>query len=358
MRLAIDCRCIGSSGIGTYIENIVSYLVNDNVHDDQFVLIGNPSHLLSYRDKPRCQIVPCLHQSFTLKELLRFPVKAVNQCDAFFTPNFNLPLGIRIPVFSTIHDVVFFDVDGLCSPTGKLIRRFFIWRALIVSRHVFTVSQFSCQRIKSLFHYKKDITIIHNGISQQLIDYRKKVQKERIVQGDYIVCLGNLKKYKGVKDLILAYQEARKKQTINYRLVIIGRFDFRTQDQEVISLLQHQDHTIQFITDADNETVYNYLSGAIALVSPSHYEGFGITPLEAMYLHTPVLISDIPTHREIYQGTPARFFKAGDITDLSRQLGQLSPGECDVDEIVANRYSYAITAKKIRETIRQRLDLC
>ena len=355
MRLAIDCRLIGSSGIGTYIENIVSHLLNDNIHDDQFVLIGNPSHLLPYRDMPQCQIVPCLHQSFTIKELFRFPINVVNQCDAFFSPNFNLPFGIRVPVFSTIHDVVFFDVDGLCSTTGKWIRRIFIKRALTVSKNVFTVSQFSCERIKSLFHYKKDITIVHNGISQQLINYREKVQNGKKVQGDYIVCLGNLKKHKGVRDLIQAYQEARKRQMINYRLVIIGRFDFRTHDQEVLSLLQHQDDTIQFITDADNETVYKYLSGAVALVSPSHYEGFGITPLEAMYLHTPVLISDIPTHREIYQDTPAKFFKTGDFTDLSRHLCQLSPDECKVDEIVTHRYSYAITAKKIRETIRRRL---
>ena len=39
MTIAIDCRLIGQSGIGTFIENVVRHMV-DRI-DTEFVLFGN-----------------------------------------------------------------------------------------------------------------------------------------------------------------------------------------------------------------------------------------------------------------------------------------------------------------------------
>ncbi len=41
------------------------------------------------------------------------------------------------------------------------------------------------------------------------------------------------------------------------------------------------------------------LAGAIALLMPSHAEGFGLPLIEAMRLGVPVMASDIPAHREV-----------------------------------------------------------
>lgn len=354
MRIAIDCRLIGQSGIGTFIENVVRHSI-DMLGVD-FVLIGCRTALSAYEERSNCSIVECDYGSFTLKELFRFPTREVNRCDAFFTPNFNIPFGIKVPVFCTIHDVVFFDVDGICSPVGKVIRWAYIKRALGISSTVFTVSDFSKRRIKSLFHYKKAIPVVYNGITQELIDYRK--NHGGTGKGNYIVCLGNLKKYKGVKMLISAYNMAKERGAIDDDLVIIGRIDFRTKDEELVQLIKKQDKHIRFVTDADNARVYQLLSEAKALISPSNYEGFGIPPLEAMYLHTPALVSDIPTHREIYKDSPATFFKAGDLEDLAGSLSHLPSDACDIDELVSHRYSYQIAAKQILETIHAQLSIC
>ena len=166
MKIAIDCRLIGQSGIGTYIQNLVAHAVN--ISGNSYVLIGNIHALESYAQRPNCIVVDCRHKSFTLQELFSYPTKEVNRCDAFFTPNFNIPWGIRVPIFSTIHDVVFFDVDGICSPLGKLIRWMYIKRALGISKTVLTVSHFSEERIRSLFNYRGDVQVVYNGIGQEL----------------------------------------------------------------------------------------------------------------------------------------------------------------------------------------------
>lgn len=351
MKLAIDCRLIGQSGIGTYIENIVVHAVNQT--DISFVLIGDRNRLSIFANKTNCRIIECTHHSFSLKELFCFPTKEVNQCEAFFTPNFNIPIGIKVPIFCTIHDVVFFDVEGICSRLGKAIRWIYIKRALSIAKMVFTVSNFSKNRIRTLFHFHADIPVIYNGISQELIQYRQ--THYNIKKSDYIACLGNLKKYKGVRELISAYQIAQANGNIQYKLLIIGRIDFRSRDEDIIRLLNNKNSQIEFITDADNTRVYELLAGAKALVSPSNYEGFGIPPLEAMYLHTPAIISDIPPHQEIYKDTPAHFFKAGNIDDLSNRLRQLPTETCNIDQIVYEKYNYQRAALKILDIIKTQL---
>lgn len=351
MRIAIDCRLIGQSGIGTYIVNIVQHIID--FADTEFVLIGNKEILAPYARKKNCTIIDCRHKSFTLKELLSFPTREVNRCDAFFTPNFNIPMGIKAPIFCTIHDVVFFDIEGICSTMGKLIRWGYIKRALMISKAVFTVSNFSKQRIEALFHFKANIFILHNGISQELKNYRT-AQTEKTKE-DYIVYLGNLKKYKGIKDLIAAYEKAQQNDSFQSKLYIIGRADSRSKDEELIGMMEQHNANIRFVTDADNQQVFQLLAGASALVSPSHYEGFGIPPLEAMYLGTPALVSDIPTHREVYEGTPAVFFHVGDVDDLAEKLLHLPTTSCQVDDIVEERYNFKKTAQQVLQTIHDML---
>ena len=351
MKIAIDCRLIGQSGIGTFIENVIHYMVESTDHE--FVLIGNMERLKPYSQRVNCRIVECSYESFTLKELFSFPVSEVNRCDAFFTPNFNIPMGIRVPIFSTIHDVVFFDVDGICSPLGKFIRWLYMKRALAMSRVVFTVSNFSRQRIGAILGYKDKIKVIYNGVSNELILYKKEHKTPEGKNGDYIVCLGNLKKYKGVKSLIAAFQLLKAKGDFNCRLIIIGRIDARTQDDELIRMVNSNHADIQFVTDADNKQVYKLLAGAKALVSPSHYEGFGIPPLEAMYLGTPAIISDIPTYREIYHDTPVIFFKTGDVQDLAKKLQQISSDRCDVEKVVNERYNFKSTAQQVLQCVQE-----
>ena len=152
--------------------------------------------------------------------------------------------------------------------------------------------------ILKYFHSKADIQVIYNGISQELIDYQLEHNKDKEKKG--IVFLGNLKKHKGVQLLFKAYQKLIDNE-IYMPLTIIGNFNFRTKDEEVVHLLKNNIQHIKFVSNATNQEVYDIISHSAVLVSPSYYEGFGIPPLEAMYLNTNVIISDIPTYKEIYK---------------------------------------------------------
>ena len=53
------------------------------------------------------------------------------------------------------------------------------------------------------------------------------------------------------------------------------------------------------------------LAGALALVLPSHLEGFGFPPLEAALCGTPSIVSDLPVLRETLGDDGALFVRAG-----------------------------------------------
>ena len=349
IKIAIDCRLIGQSGIGTYIENIVHYAVNRN--DVQFTLIGNSTSLEQYTDRGNCRIVECDYRPCSWKELFCCPTTEVNQCNAFYTPNFNIPMGIRVPVFSTIHDVVFFDIKGLCSPIGKVIRYVFMRRALNLSATTFTVSQFSESRIRDIFRPKCPIVFAYNGISHNLIEYKEAHAQDQIIPDDNFVFLGNLKKHKGITTLLNAFHLAKQQGLDNTKLIIIGNIDFRTKDDEAIRLLHEAGEDIVCIRNATNEEVYRLMASARAFISPSLYEGFGLPPLEAMYLGTPAIISDIPVYKEVYTESPATFFQTGNAADLAVKMQQAKNDRVEICATVSEKYNYKSVSDIIMTTI-------
>jgi glycosyltransferase involved in cell wall biosynthesis len=96
---------------------------------------------------------------------------------------------------------------------------------------------------------------------------------------------------------------------------------------------------------------------AKAFLFPSFYEGFGIPPLEAMYLGTPVIISDIPVYKEVYKDLPVTFFRTGDVQDLYLKLRGFVSKPLDVSEKIDKMYNYAATAKNILSIIERSINV-
>lgn len=318
MKIAIDCRMIGSGGIGSYISALLPYFINRY----KCVLLGNIKDLEKFENNQNVSIVECNIKTFSLKELFLFPkniLKKINECDVYYTPYCNIPSGIKIPIYSTIHDVVFLDIKGLASNFGTLIRKFFYQYAINKSKLIFTVSNFSAQQIKANLRCKKQIVVTYNAVPDWF--YEKETYPTE--KQNKILFVGNIKKHKGLFVLINAFINA-KKSGYTPNLVIVGNAEnFRTSDNSVFSLIESAPKdSIEFTGRiSDNELKELYKTSKL-LVQPSFYEGFGMPPLEAMSLGTDVLISDIPVFKEIYKEFPVIFFKTGDSDDLANKLIQ------------------------------------
>ena len=347
MVIVIDCRFIGKSGIGTFVENIVDELIKHH-SEHQYLLITHTA-LAEKWNYPNVKALHTGIRPFSLEELFSFPSEEINRCDAFFTPYINIPQGIKIPIFSTIHDMVFFDVDGLVSPVGRLVRKFYYRRAIRKSVKIFTVSKFSEERIRHHFPTKKEIVVVYNGVSAPI----REQQIDRIVKKDYFVYVGNIKKHKGLKTLIEAFSMAQERGLATKLLIVGNSENFRTSDNAVAGIINNNPN-IEFTGWVTNEKLVQLIAEAKALIQPSLYEGFGIPPLEALYLGTNVILSDIPAFKETYTSLPVTFFEKGNSAQLSGILQGYAPISYDKEQIrkqIDSIYSYKLAAKIILHEI-------
>ena len=318
MKISIDCRMLGMSGIGNYLKGCLLILINTN---NNFVLIGDEKkiipivkeysnyNIINYKVKPFSIIDTFLIN----KEIL----KSINNCDIYYSPFFNIPCGIKIPVFLTIHDILFMDMPNIVSFFGLHIRIYFYKRAIIKANLIFTVSEFSKSRIIHHLGNNKCIINASNAIIHDNYSITKNKKK-------YILFIGNIKEHKGLKILMEAYCNAIL-EDLEYKLIIMGeKNNFRSFDKNTAKFLNKlNSNDIIFTGNINDSEKLNYLSEASLLVQPSLYEGFGYPPLEAMYCGTNVLISDIPVFKEIYKDYPVTYFKSGDSYDLKNKLFNL-----------------------------------
>jgi glycosyltransferase involved in cell wall biosynthesis len=80
---------------------------------------------------------------------------------------------------------------------------------------------------------------------------------------------------------------------------------------------------VRVVGDPDARALAELHAGAAALVHPSLYEGFGLTPLEAMIAGTPVIAAAVPGVREVC-GDAARYATAGDPDSFATAMGDVA----------------------------------
>jgi len=321
MIIAIDCRMINASGVGVYLCGCLPFLLQSG---HNFLLLGNEAQLNSFASNTNVKIIDCNKKPFSLRKLF-FPLtKAINQinkADIYYSPFFNIPFGIKVPVYTTIHDIIFPDMPQLFSKVGLAVRMWFFRRAYKKSRKIFTVSQFSKSRIEYHLGTKKPVIVTYCAIQQMFLEYRSKVHN--VQKKETIVFIGNIKKHKGLDSLLNAFHQARN-EGLRHKLIIIGsKENFLTSDNISMRNIESMEDAVFFTGFISDEKLMEYLSTAALLVQPSLYEGFCFPPLEAMVLGTNALISDIPVLKEVYDGYPVTFFHAGDPKDLKDKMIEL-----------------------------------
>lgn len=112
----------------------------------------------------------------------------------------------------------------------------------------------------------------------------------------YFLFVGTIEPRKNIDTLLDAYLIYRERVSQPAGLVVVGAEGWRS------------DATIQRLRDtpsvvwrgpATRDDLVPLYRGALALVLPSWYEGFGLPVVEAMACGTPVVVSDTPALREI-----------------------------------------------------------
>jgi glycosyltransferase involved in cell wall biosynthesis len=116
---------------------------------------------------------------------------------------------------------------------------------------------------------------------------------------DFILFVSTIEPRKNLPTLLQAYRELRDKYKRDELLVLAGSKGWLWEEvYETVSRLKLEEHVafLGRVPSADLLFLYN---AARLLVHPSFYEGFGLTPLEAMTCGTPVIVSNTAALPEV-----------------------------------------------------------
>lgn len=334
MKIAIDCRYLGKSGIGRVCQGILDHL---DYNEHEYYLIGNEEKLRAYSP---AYIIPNDENPFSSKGLFSFP-KMINQfCDCIIIPNFIIPYGIRIPVYSVMHDLIFLDLPKITTK-GFLdyrIKKMLLKRCMKKSVRIACVSGFTKSRCEHYFpKYAGKCYVNYIGLSEEVLNF----DTSGIEKTNSIIYVGNVKPHKGLKTLIDAFHMLPKGM---YRLKIIG-------DKEgfLVGMKEEdlQSDDVIFTGRLSDDQLLREIASAKFLVQPSLYEGFGLPPLEALYLGTQPIISDIPVFKEVYGDLPVIFFKTEDAKDLENVLIRAQRVSFTAISEFTQKYHYQNFAKRL-----------
>ncbi len=286
--LCIDARMKDSSGIGTYLRNLIPFFQQS----EDFSVT-----LLEETKAP----------PYSLKEQLLLPLR-IPPCDLFWSPHFNIPL---LPIRAqrrivTIHDVFLITELSPLKPHEKWYARRLLTRAVKTASLILTASEFSKREIQKYLKVEEDkIQVIHSGIDHSLFARSRDPQEEQeilrkhAVSWPYILFVGNLKPHKNVQGLLEAYALWLERQGREVHLVLIGQEFASFPIRERILREEKFRGQVHFLNQVKDSELPVFYRNARVTVLPSFYEGFGFPPLEAMSAGSPVIVSSQGSLEEV-----------------------------------------------------------
>jgi glycosyltransferase involved in cell wall biosynthesis len=250
--------------------------------------------------------------------------------DVAHTPYWASPLAGHTPVVVTIHDLIPVLLPGYRG--GRLGRLYTHLVTLSAHRaaHVITDSYASRRDIVARLRIPAErVEAIHlaAGDRFQPVSDPTALDRARAKYGlppRYLLYLGGFDQRKNVQSILHAYARLG---LSDVHLVIAGKLPahdtaFTPSPRRIADELGISERVrlTGWVDEEDKPALY---SGAIALVFPSRYEGFGLPPLEAMSCGTPAIVSDRSSLPEVV-GEGGTCVDPDDLDALVRAMRRLA----------------------------------
>jgi len=324
MRIGIDGRELSrhQTGVGRYVANLCERWASLPAAAGHTIVIYSPERIGSpptnLRESPPgaqtiYRVVPGVAGTWWEQTALAH-VANEDRLDVFFGPSYSLPLRLTPPSVVTLHDISFVAHPEWFRRGEGFRRRWFARRSAAIAETVITVSEFCRQE---LVHYldldPKRIRVIPNGVSEPFT-------ASAVRSNDpLILYVGSLFNRRHLPTLITAFAKVVRRLP-TAELIIIG--PDRThphQDLMKLATANGVSERITFrgyVSDTELGTLYGRASVFAFL---SEYEGFGMTPLEALAAGVPAVVGDTPVAREVYRSA-ARYVPVSDAKKVAATL--------------------------------------
>ncbi|MCI0402522.1 MAG: glycosyltransferase family 4 protein [Acidobacteria bacterium] len=335
MKVAIDIRRARDYGVGTYTRNLVATLARLDTQS-RYLLVGRQEDWNELLPLPaNFSFLPFATDTDGLRHDARLSWLLERQrAPLLHTPYLAAPWLLPCRHIVTVHDTAeFLDFSGDVGPLSSALRVYRTRRALHRACCILSVSEATRRDLRRLFELPGDkIQVVYNALDARLAHQPPSAEEaERTlnrysVQGPYLLYAGNVKPRKNIPRLIEAFALVREElrehaQLRGLKLIIIGDELSKHPQLRHAVVKSRTQQDVRFLGFLPQQALSVFYARAAAFVFPSLHEGFGLPPLEAMALGTPVVTSNVSALPEVL-GEAAVYVNPENVFDISRGIRQ------------------------------------
>jgi|SRR3989344_2083647 len=359
MKIGIDARFVGpqGTGLGKYTEKLVSGLAEiDKKNQYVIFLRKNNWNYLKVGDNFQKTLADI--PWYSAKEQIFFP-KVLNSqnLDLLHVPHFNVPVFYKKKFIVTIHDLIHHRFSETSATTKnfaifklkRLAYQRVISRAVKKSAKIITPSNFVKEEVAKNFNIAKDKIVVTYEAAEEEYFNRK---PSTINRQPILIYVGNAYPHKNLNNLL----DAIKLLTTHYslpttHLILVCPRDIFWDRLEGEIKSRNLEKNVELKGYLKAQELKKLFQKATTYVFPSLSEGFGIPGLNAMASGLPVIASDIPTLKEIYEDA-AIYFNPENAKDMAEKIKKVLSDSTTRSDLVekgqaqVKKYSWEKMAKE------------
>lgn len=340
MRIALSTSVMqrGRSGVGQYVQSLVRALLpSASRHEFTLFVLEEDVPLLDFASTAM-RIVPVGEQNRPpVRDILWHQTQLPGLLkrlgiDVLHVPSYRRMLWPRpCTLVSTIHDLAPFRVSGKYDPLRMLYGRQVCSRLARRQDRVIAVSRTTSVDLEGFFGVAPHkIDVIPNGLDHDRFNPGQKSTAWQAVclphgiHGPFFLYVARLEHpAKNHAGLIEAFCRFKDSKVSNWRLALAGG-DWHGS-AEIRSAARNSRHArdIVFLGFVPNSDLPSWYRAADVFVFPSHYEGFGLPPVEAMACGCPTLSSAAGALAETTGGA-AGLLNPSDPAQMQAQMTRVS----------------------------------
>ncbi len=334
MKIGIDARMMGAEntrGIGRYIQELVSAMLEIAPENEYILVTRTKDHALANKVKTVIADIPW----YSLKEQTQMSevLKSLG-ADIVHVPHWDVPLFYDGPLVVTIHDLLLrhYPASAKASTRSWPVRlikragfRLVLNHAIKSAKRVCVPTEFTKKDLISFYpEASSKVVVTGEGITSLMQNAKCKMQNYSDVGrrtwdvGRYLLYVGSAYPHKRL-DLLLGAWKTLSKDYPDLRLVIAGELDVFMQQSQLVAR-SSQLERVEFVGKVSDEDLAELYSKATAFVFPSEFEGFGLSPLEALQAGCPVISSDAGPMPEVLGKNGVVYFKSGSQDGIIRAV--------------------------------------
>ncbi len=354
MKIGLDVRMINYSGIGRYIRNVLSHMLEYN-NGEEFILYGKINEVRNQFPTTEAVIYQTEYEIYKLVEQVMLPFK-LKGLDIFHSPHYNFPILYKGKVLITVHDIIHFLYPiELRSKLAKQYSRYMFKKLQKKAHKIITDSESTKRDLIEYFKFKpENIEVIYIGVDpyfKQLDDPKVITRfKEKLgVNGLMLMFVGLNKYHKNIQAL-LKVSKILKEKKIDFTLLLAGT---KMNEKQLLNTIEELgiSQNVKVISYLDDLMMLYAYNAADIFILPSFYEGFGLPPLEAMACGTPVIVSNASSLPEVV-GDAGLMINPKETDEIVNAIIKLSEDSELYNKMVkkglehVKKFSWADTARK------------